>query len=202
MQPCRIALSARATAASRKQPAPAVNRPEERRAQCHQAAGEQQRQEHHDLHGGDHQQVQIAEGDGARLDADAQVIRAVRHRIESIVDPGPDHGGEHQHPAHARHEAELGGKSHRHGPAEAQAQVQLRYRKEALEQRIGDGQAPRPRTTSRTQALLSCSTSRNAATTRTRRTAPAPRSASRAAPPMAGCWCGARADRCPDPSGR
>ena len=84
--------------------------------------------------------VHVAEDDGARFDADLQIVVAIDHGVHRVVDGRPDDAGEKDDPRDARNRAALGHEHHGHAPAERHAEIELRQRKKPLEERITDGE--------------------------------------------------------------
>ena len=97
---------------------------------------EHERCKHDDLQTGNDKQVDLAEQDCRGLDADLDVVFAIAHCVERVVDHGPDQGGAEYEPGKLRRLPRLRGERHGHGPAERRAENELRYRHVALDERI------------------------------------------------------------------
>ena len=101
-------------------------------------ADEYQRDQHDELQAGDNEQVHVPEKDGRRLYAQLDVVFAIAHCIEGVVDHGPDQRRAEHQPGELRRFARLGRKGHRHRPAERRAEKELRYRHVAFDERVDD----------------------------------------------------------------
>ena len=125
--------------------------------------------------------VEAAERDRRGLDADAQVVVAVDHRVLGVVGEHPEQVADQQPPGERRHgagerrerpriAAAHRGEGHRDAEAEGDAEDRLRHREEALGERIDQRHRQRGDAPQRSRRGWSSAPAR-------RRGAPAPRRA-------------------------
>src|SRR6266496_3087364 len=107
-----------------------------------QADARKQR-EHHAVASHYRRFIVSAEGDCSCLDADAQIILAIHHRVFGIVGDRPEDVGKEQPPALGRDGSEYCGVPHRNAEAERDSEIGLRNRKKSLGQGIGRRKAER-----------------------------------------------------------
>src|SRR6266849_5278827 len=107
-----------------------------------QADACKQRQ-HHAVANHYRRHIVSAEGDRSGLDADAQIVVAIHHRVLGIVSDRPEDVGKEQPPAFGRDGSEYCGVPHRNAEAERDSEIGLRNRKkpfgEGISRRKAEG---------------------------------------------------------------
>src|SRR5882757_589465 len=111
------------------------------RTHAQSAAYVVQGQQRHRLQRPDYVAIGIAEQNGRGTHANLDVVIAVHHGIDGVVNGDPEHIGDQQQPGHARYPLELRGERHRNSPPEGDPEIHLRYRQKTLDEWVTDRQS-------------------------------------------------------------